>query len=179
MKLLLRCAEVDEVLAAFAPALGVDRTGYRNHVYRVLNHYAAQGGETAAPPRPVRLAAAFHDLGIWTAKSFDYLEPSVALALQHLRALGRDAEAPEMQALILQHHRVRRYRGPFEATVERFRRADWIDVSLGVLRFGLPLVHLREVRQAFPDAGFHCRLCLLAGRQFVRTPLRPLPMLRW
>jgi hypothetical protein len=174
-----RFEAVGEWLAPFAAALGSDRVGYRNHVCRVLNHYAAQAPDEGPISRPVLLAAAFHDLGIWTARTFDYLKPSVALALQQLRALGLEADAAEVRTLILQHHRVRSYRGAFERSVERFRRADWIDVSIGALRFGLPGPYLRDVRRAFPDAGFHCRLCVLAAGQFLRTPWRPLPMVRW
>jgi hypothetical protein len=38
---------------------------------------------------------------------------------------------PEVSAMIANHHKIRPYRGPFTLTVDAFRRADWIDVSLG------------------------------------------------
>ena len=66
-----------------------------------------------------------------------------------------------------------------QASVETFRRADWIDVSNGMLRFGLPRAVVREVRRTFPDAGFHRRLLQLTLRRFRRHPLSPLPMMRW
>jgi hypothetical protein len=171
-------ALVDELLAPFTPALGRDFQGYRNHVQRALNHYQALSGG-AAPPDTVLLAAPFHDLGIWTSGSFDYLAPSVHLAHAHLAAQRLDRHGPEVAALIHEHHKLRRYRGPFADSVECYRRADLVDVSLGLVRFGLPLAHLRAVRAAFPDAGFHWRLATLTARQFLRAPLRPLPMLHW
>jgi putative acetyltransferase len=58
-------------------ALGHDLPAYENHVVRVLRFVAALGGELS---EPLVVAAAFHDLGIWTARTFDYLEPSVELA---------------------------------------------------------------------------------------------------
>lgn len=82
----------------------------------------------------------------------------------------------EVAALIREHHKMGVYRGPFATTVETFRRADYVDVSLGILRFGLPWSFVREVQAAHPDAGFHWRLATLTAAQFLRSPLRPLPM---
>jgi hypothetical protein len=171
-------APVDALLAPFTPALGRDFQGYRNHVQRVLNHYQAMVGGGALPDS-VQLAAPFHDLGIWTAGTFDYLGPSVKLAQAHLAAQRLERHGPEVAALINEHHKLRRYRGPFAASVECYRRADLVDVSLGLLRFGLSRAHLCAVQAAFPDAGFHWRLATLTARQLLRTPLRPMPMLHW
>ena len=63
--------------------------------------------------------------------------------------------------------------------MELFRRADLVDLSLGVARAGLPAGLVRAVKAAYPDAGFHARLLSLATKQFLKNPLRPLPMLRW
>ena len=73
---------VDDVLDTFAPVIGADFVGYRNHVLRVLNYYCALA---AAPrvPEPVLVAAAFHDVGIWTDGTFDYLEPSIRCAVAY------------------------------------------------------------------------------------------------
>ena len=128
----------------------------------MLHHYVALSG--GPPPRAVRLAAPFHDLGIWTAGSFDYIEPSVALAMRHLEALGRTDLAEEVALLIREHHGLRTYRGPCAETVETYRRADWVDVSLGWRAFGLPRSHRRAVWRAYPDAGFHRRLAALTLR---------------
>jgi len=81
--------------------------------------------------------------------------------------------------IILWHHKLRHYKGQFASTVERFRRADLIDVSLGTIRFGVPRTYVRAVKQSFPNAGFHKRLILLTGRQLLRNPLNPLPMICW
>jgi hypothetical protein len=35
------------------------------------------------------------------------------------------------------------------------------------------------VRGQFLNARFHARLAVFTGRQLLRTPLKPLPMLRW
>ena len=37
----------------------------------------------------IAVAAVFHDLGIWTNHTFDYIAPSVALAREHLSACAQ------------------------------------------------------------------------------------------
>ncbi len=59
-------------------ALGADLPVYRNHVYRGLTYHQALRG--APVPDWAALAWAVHDLGIRTARTFDYLEPSAGLA---------------------------------------------------------------------------------------------------
>src|SRR6266850_996863 len=79
-----------------------------------------------------------HDLRIWTNKTFDYIAPSVAIAREHLAARGMTDWIPEIEAMIVDHHKVTPSRENPQALVESFRRADWIDVSRGLRRFGLP-----------------------------------------
>lgn len=145
----------------------------------MLNFFLALGAPGQDLPEAVAVAAAFHDLGIWTDATFDYLAPSVRLAADHLARTGGEALLPEVTALIVEHHKLRAYRGPHAANVERFRRADLVDLSLGTIRFGLAPEFVGAVRAAFPNAGFHARLLQLTARQLLRTPWRPLPMMRW
>ena len=170
---------VDGALQPFSPVVGNDFVAYRNHVYRVLNFFMAMRADAAPPPDTAQIAAAFHDLGIWKNRTFDYLAPSIGLAAEFLADRSQVDRLREVTALIQEHHKLRAYRGKFADTVEAFRRADWVDVSLGMLRFGLPSDYIRSVRQAFPNRGFHWRLVTLTARQFARTPLNPLPMMRW
>lgn len=170
---------VDDILASHEEALGPDLPGYRNHVTRVLHFLFALAPELRASEQPVLIAAAFHDLGIWTARTFDYLAPSSVLAHDYLAAQGLDPLRQEVDLIIQQHHKLRPYRGPFSLSVEAFRRADLVDVSLGLIRFGLTPRFVRSVRAALPNAHFHARLLAFTGQQLLRTPCRPLPMVRW
>ena len=87
---LLTCIpSIDDVLDAHAPALGKDFVAYRNHVYRVMNLCVAIVGDRGALEK-IATAAVFHDLGIWTDRTFDYLAPSIALAREHLAARARE-----------------------------------------------------------------------------------------
>src|SRR5262245_4267172 len=181
-----RVALLDEVLSAHTGALGADFEGYRNHAYRVANFCfaltsTATATATAGDPErgaKVALASAFHDLGIWTDETFDYLPPSSRLANAYLAGTCRSDWAPEITEMILQHHKLTPFRNGRWALVEPFRRADLIDVSHGLVSFGLPRGFLREVFARWPDAGFHARLLRLFLARLRQHPLDPLPMVK-
>ena len=170
---------VDHLLGQYAEALGQDFAGYRNHVTRVLNFLFAIAPQLGDVRKQVLVAATFHDLGIWTDRTFDYLGPSKRLALEYLGSSGLSHLAPEVEAIIQHHHKIRPYTGPFSSTVEPFRRADLVDLSVGLIRSGIDTHFLHAVKTAFPNAGFHARLTMLSARQLIRSPLRPLPMVHW
>ncbi|MBI5592618.1 MAG: HD domain-containing protein [Deltaproteobacteria bacterium] len=152
---------------------------YRNHVYRVLNYLLLLAPEQSGDADLWHIAAAFHDLGIWTDGTFDYLEPSRRLARNYLGAKGLAHFVPEVEAIITHHHKLSPYRGVFSSTVEPFRQADLVDVSLGTIRFGISPAWVCAVKAEFPNAGFHRRLIALTCRQFLCNPVHPLPMVRW
>jgi hypothetical protein len=84
--LITSLATIEEVLGEQASEMGQDLIGYRNHVYPVVNLCLA--------------------IGIWTNKTFDYIAPSVALAREHLAARGLADWIPEIEAMIVDHHKV-------------------------------------------------------------------------
>src|SRR5215471_21613319 len=171
-----RLVLLDDVLNAHAGALGADFEGYRNHAYRVANFCFALTSTAAAtagdPERVAKvvLAAAFHDLGIWTDETFDYLPPSSRLANAYLAGTGRSDWVPEITEMILQHHKLTPFRNDRCALVEPFRRADLIDVSHGLASFGLRREFLSEAFAQWPDARFHERLLRLFLGRLLRYP---------
>lgn len=177
--LLERLDPLDRVLETHAAALGGDFNAYRNHTYRVVNLCAALSPCADASLEKVALAAAFHDLGIWTAHTFDYLAPSIELACGHLACTGHDDWRDTVAGMIREHHKIRRFRGEAAGMIEPFRRADWIDVSLGVLSFGLQRERMREIFARWPNAGFHKRLAQLTFKRLRTHPLSPIPVLKW
>jgi predicted metal-dependent HD superfamily phosphohydrolase len=176
--MLAQIPTLDTLLGAYAGALGHDFEAYRNHAYRVANLCLAQSSRDEVQVEKIAIAAAFHDLGIWTEGTFDYLRPSVDLARAHLAASGRRAWTPEIAEMILQHHKVSRYRANPGWLVESFRRADWADVSRGLVTFGLSRAAVREALSAWPSAGFHKRLVQLELRRLRTHPWHPLPMVK-
>jgi hypothetical protein len=177
--LLERLNLLDRVLETHAIELGGDFTAYLNHAYRVVNFYAALAPCTDNALEKIALAAAFHDLGIWTAHTFDYLPPSIDLACTHLACAGHADWRDNVAGMIREHHKVRTFRGADAELIEPFRRADWIDVSLGVLSFGVPRARIRAIRAKWPNAGFHQRLAQLTFKRLRTHPSSPIPALKW
>jgi hypothetical protein len=178
VELLIELRTLDEVLKAHRAELGGDLIGYRNHAYRVVNLCAALAPLAGDGLEKVVVAAAFHDLGIWAARTFDYLAPSARLAQKHLAAVGRTDWISEVDTMILAHHKLTPPRAPAPALAEAFRKADWIDVSCGLLRFGLPRPRVRIILSTWPSAGFHRRLFQLTLGRLRTNPFNPLPMIR-
>ena len=170
---------LDRILDAYADALGDQFQPYKNHVYRVVNFCLAFRECDEVETEKIIIAGCFHDLGIWTSHTFDYLEPSVALARTYLDQNGKTEWVEEIGRMIDMHHRLRKVAANESPLVEVFRKGDWVDASLGLRRFGLPREDFREVCRVFPNLGFHKNLVKLAKRQIKTHPLNPLPMMKW
>ena len=167
---------VDEVLEAWQSALGDDFIAYKNHCYRVFNFYAALIAKTPMNMDKGAIAIAFHDLGIWSHQTFDYLAPSEQLAREYLLKDRNTAWTDEVVAMINNHHKIRAYHS--SPLVEAMRKADWLDVSLGFVHFGLDKSLIQFVKEAFPNNGFHQLLAKNSAKHILKHPLNPLPMFK-
>jgi hypothetical protein len=178
MRILERHPFVEEMAARWGGALDKAREAYSGHAYRVLNYARALIG-TERHDDELALAAAYHDLGIWSDRTFDYLGPSQQRAEAFRREGAPTIDAELLALLIYDHHLLRRPRTGIEPALrDAFRRADLVDVSRGTLRAGLPAAFVREVANRFPYQGFHAVLLKTAVQWALRHPLRPLPMVR-
>lgn len=170
---------LDTLLEAHKSAIGNAWTPYRNHCMRVLNFAVLLSNTESDTLDKLQIALAFHDVGVWTHDTIDYLDPSADLARTWLADNGNANWADEIADMITEHHKFTAYSGTQGRLVETLRRADLVDVSLGIVRFGLPGDAVKAIRQHWPNAGFHKTLIKLMGRQLTRDPLRPLPMMKW
>jgi hypothetical protein len=170
---------LEEILASSRAALGEDFVAYRNHCYRVANLCRSFPETTSEDNNIIVIATAFHDLGIWAFQTFDYLDGSRELARRYLMDHGQVAWAPEVEAMIGYHHKITAFSGDNARLVEAFRKADWVDISLGHLRFGLSKEVVTNILTAFPNSGFHKKLVGLTFRRLRRHPLSPLPMMKF
>jgi hypothetical protein len=118
---------IEELLQKFRQVIGKDYDRYRNHVYRVFNNCLLIDDAKLNEDK-YAIAAVFHDLGIWTNHTIDYLDPSIEQAKGYLAQTGRQHIAEEIGLMIYWHHKTSRYKGEYKETVEIFRKADWIDV---------------------------------------------------
>jgi hypothetical protein len=132
--------------------------GYKAHVYRVMNF--ARAFAPADPERDDKLAiaTAFHDLAAFD--TLDYLVPSIAAQDAWLQQTERESWSDELALIVAEHHRLSGYGPgrPHAALVEAVRRADLVDVSQGLIRFGLPSSYVKEVRATFDADVFFKRV---------------------
>jgi len=101
------------------------------------------------------IPAVFHDIGIWTDHTIDYLDPSIEQMKIYPSESRNQNMVKEITLIIYWRHKINKYQGKFAAIVENFRMADWIDVSKGLFSFGLDRKVIKENRKIFPNKGFH------------------------
>lgn len=167
---------IEELFASYADVLGSDMEPYKNHVYRIFN-YSLYLSKNAAEEK-YAIAAFFHDIGIWTNNTFDYLKPSIDLAKQYLIGIQKEDWTEEIVWMIEYHHKMSAYKGNSENTVEIFRKADWTDVSFEIFHFDIPASFSKQLKAQFPYKGFHFFLVKLFFKNLLRHPLKPLPMFK-
>ncbi|MBK8327076.1 MAG: phosphohydrolase [Moraxellaceae bacterium] len=177
MQIMTKHPLLDELLSQYQTQLGTDATAYRNHCYRVFNFYRAFMARNPENLGKGGIAIGVNDLGIWTHKTLDYLDPSIELATDYLTKTDLVIWTDDICAMIDNHHKVTVY--PNNILVESLRKADWIDVSLGALHFGLSRPFIEAVQKAFPNAGFHQKLVRLSLSNVIKHPLKPLPIFKW
>jgi hypothetical protein len=168
---------IEKVLEENKNFLKSDYDKYKNHVYRVF-HLCLKIDRQTENTDKYAIAAAFHDLGIWTHQTFDYLEPSINQAREYLDRIRKPEWKDEIACMIDMHHKWSRYSGQNEKTVEAFRRADWIDVTWGIINFKIDGKEIRKLQKKFPNLGFHGFLLKQSVKNFLKHPLNPLPMFK-
>jgi len=175
---------LEQLFAPWREIIGNDYPGYRNHVYRMVQccwAISMTRGQALSKEdkQKTMIAAVFHDIGIWTDHTVDYIGPSIPPAVAYLQASGLDAWEEEISLMISEHHKLRRYTGEHAHLVELFRQADLVDFSLGMVKNGLPKHYIAALKQALPNAGFHKGLLIKGSKWFVRHPFNPAPMMKW
>jgi hypothetical protein len=189
---------LDAILSSHRSELGdEDYDKYRNHCLRVLTmavYHLEQPKQTMkqnnkddeasfsvnhVDPRDITVLAvalAYHDLGLWTARKLDYLQPSVQIMLQEQANLEEDSDIPlltpsereTVRQIILQHHKYTPYVAEDNAAhadlVNAVRMADWADATYGIIRFGIPTSVLEILYEQLPELGFHTMLQQMTSR---------------
>jgi len=170
-------AIIENVLNDFEPLFGPDFFKYKNHVYRVYFNCKFLDEDLDNEDK-YAIASVFHDIGIWTNGTFDYLEPSILQAKKYLCAIDKDDWNDEISSMINWHHKLTIYNSGDSELVENFRKADWMDVTFGLFNFGIKRNKLVEVRKDYPPVGFHFFLLKSAFKYFLKKPADPLPMFK-
>jgi hypothetical protein len=174
---------LDEILLPYKTMMDQDYEPYRNHCYRVYN-LAALLTFPEIPPSPedlkkLAIAIAFHDIGIWTAHTTDYIDPSVEEALKYCKTINLPSEEADLIAeMIDNHHMFSVYDG--HPLVEGLRKADWIDATMGMRTFGYPNDAIKTIRNEFEVLGFYDLLVKLTMGAVWKSPFsNPVPIYQW
>jgi hypothetical protein len=157
---------LDMELASVKHLIGDDFDAYRNHCLRVMTFTGFFLPETVRELYPnimniVGMAVAFHDVGLWTDKRLDYLDPSVEQMEYYVQKVGIwDQEQIDIaKQIILWHHKVGGYKGgeseAINDIVNAVRKADWADATMGVFRSSLPAPLVEAAYAKLPSLGFH------------------------
>jgi hypothetical protein len=155
----------EEILESHRHRARGDNAGYdayKAHVYRVVNFARALTPDASDRDDKLAIAVAFHDLAAFD--TLDYLVPSIAAQDAWLQRTGRESWSDELALIVAEHHRLSRYGSnrPHAPLVETVRRADLVDVSQGLIRFGIPSSYVKEVRATF-DAGVFFKRVIPTG----------------
>jgi len=172
-------AHIDGILSQWREIIGEDYQGYRNHVVRMASCCLMLHPCTPEEQQKIEIAACFHDIGLWTENTMDYLPPSVPPAVAYLEEQKLNHWANEIIRMILDHHKLTPVKSSDSPLVELFRKGDLVDFSLGTVTFGLPRASICQLKAGLPNAGFHRMLLKRSLRWVVKHPLRPLPMMKW
>ncbi|MDX1941567.1 MAG: HD domain-containing protein [Saprospiraceae bacterium] len=169
---------IDHLMQQYKHIIRNDFDRYNNHVYRVFLN-CKMLDDSIENEEKYAIAAVFHDIGIWTDHTIDYLNPSIIKAKEYLNEVGKLLWMYEIALMIDMHHKMSKYNGKYEATVEVFRKADWMDVSLGLLNFGVNKQFIKANQKQYKNLGFHQFLIKATTKNFLQHPFRnPLPMFK-
>jgi HD domain len=127
--------------------------------------------------RELLLCAAFlHDTGLYpSVKSHDaYVTDGCHLAERTLEPFGWEPERLTRCLNAVEQHHALRDRSSLGTEVELMRRADLIDVSAGLITFGVDRWWLRGLVRDIPRSGFHRFLARETWRMARERP-RSLP----
>lgn len=178
MEIKTNIALLEEILEPFKKAIGTHFQGYRNHCYRIIHLCCTDKPFSADEFEKIVIASAFHDLGLFTNNSLDYLPSSTELAKSYLKEVEKSHFSYEISLIIDLHHKVTSYQGKYDL-VETFRKADLADFSLGLITSGISSNKIKSIKQAFPNKGFHKMLVLETIKWLIKYPFRRIPIFKW
>ena len=169
---------LDTLLNQYKSVIGKNFDGYRNHCYRVYNICQALVALNETEQKKLEVALAFHDLGLFTDNTVDYLPPSIELAEEFLKDNNLENWQTEIALMIGEHHKLTPFKSATFPLVEVLRQADLVDFSLGVVRFGVDKDFIKQLKQEFPNAGFHKMVAKEQIAWLKSHPKNPFPIFK-
>jgi len=170
---------LENILSVWKNEIGADYIGYKNHVYRMIHCCFALHDCNEEEREKIIIAGCFHDLGLWTENTVDYLPPSALLAREYLKNKNLEHWSTEIELMIDMHHKIRAYKKDDYPLVDVFRKGDLADFSLGMIKGGISKETMEKIKMLFPNAGFHKMLLKVQGKWLLKHPFNPFPIMKW
>ena len=136
----------------------------------------------------IAIALVYHDIGLWTNGTLNYLEPSCKLAKRDMKKLKMSpVDINLVQDIIYWHHKLTDIESDAatadtdaspslsyaklvaiknDKIINAVRKADLIDFSYGLIKFGMPKEYIQLAQKKIPEAGFHKTLLLFAYKLY-------------
>ena len=170
---------IEKIISPYKSIIGKDYLAYKNHVHRIsILTLKLKRKVEKDDIGKIAIAAVHHDIGIWTAKTFDYLEPSIKTAKKYLTENNLEKWTDEISLIIDMHHKRSVYKGKYSDNVESFRRADFIDITRGKKDFGVYSEVLKKNYENYPMLGFRSLIFKKFLKILFLHPFNPLPMMK-
>jgi HD superfamily phosphodiesterase len=164
-----------EALARLRAATGVVNGPMERHCLRCRRIAAEIAGRRGwvIDGEVLTIAALLHDVGLYPSVSSGgvYTADGARLARELLAAHGWSAERIERcAAAIDRHHELRRQLAGAGAEAEALRLADLIDITGGLVAFGVARPWLRRLMREVPRRGLGRELAREVGRAVRERP---------
>ncbi|WP_026909810.1 HD domain-containing protein [Patulibacter minatonensis] len=127
-------------------------------------------GDRAFDRELLLCACWLHDAGLSTASDAPYVTEGALLVERVLEPFGWPAERLQRCMDACEQHHAPRSRMAMGLEVELVRRSDLIDVSAGIVAFGLERRWIRSLFARFPRTGFYPALAGLVVEELRTRP---------
>jgi hypothetical protein len=154
--------------------------GHCERIFVIANELAIKEGKEL-DQEVLACAASLHDIGLYegaSSKDGTYVEDGARLAKELLEPLGWEGERLRICMDAIERHHELRSQWDRGAEVELVRRADLVDVSAGVVGFGLPRSRYKEIVDEIPRNGMYRGIAGLVGHTLRERPLSMLKIFR-
>lgn len=157
-------------LAALREGAGGPGTPMEGHCVRQFLISERLAGSEPYDREVLLVACWLHDAGLYTASRAAYVTEGALLARRVLEPFGWTPERLRLCMDACEQHHAPTSRRALGLEVELVRRSDLVDVSAGLLTFGLDRAWLRQLGREHPRTGFYPMLLKAVGSELRRRP---------
>jgi predicted hydrolase (HD superfamily) len=120
------------------------------------------------------IAGLLHDVGLYDQASHGgvYVKEGAEFTAELLRTQSWDEERIRLCSDAIERHHELRSQWDRGAEVELIRRADLVDLTSGLVRFGLSREWLRDLTRSVPRNGTYPTIGREVARQLIHQPLQ-------